>query len=369
MGDLKFLHSFNLIYAVGPATLISLYKNFGSYENAWRKTAEELQLSGINEKIIKEIEIKRPFIDPDKEIKKLISSGIWILTDRDENYPPLLKTIAIPPPILYARGKIGKLKNPLAVVGSRKATSYGIQATKKITGELARAGCEIISGLALGIDAAAHEAALAEKGITIAVLGSGLDQETIYPPQNRNLASRIIEKGGAIISEFPPETPPLKHHFPQRNRIISGISRAVLVTEAKERSGALSTANLALEQNREVFALPGSIFSPYSLGPHSLLKDGATIAISSNHILDCLEIDYNEAAKANNENTAGGSENIILKILDRPLTIDELVLKTQKKPSEISTALSLLELRGLIKKIGASFIADTIYKNSEKTKK
>lgn len=358
MNDLKFLHAFNLVYAVGPATLIFLYKTFGNYENAWRKTGEELQSAGINEKIIKEIEIKKQFIDPDKELKKLVSSGVWILTDKDDNYPTLLKTIAIPPPILYARGKIKKLNNPIAVVGSRKATSYGIQATKKITGELARAGCEIISGLAAGIDTAAHEATLAEKGITVAVLGSGLDQETIYPPQNRSLASRIIEGGGAVISEFPPETPPLKHHFPQRNRIISGLSRAVLVTEAKERSGALSTANLALEQNREVFALPGSIFSPYSSGPHNLLKEGATIAVSSRHILDCLEIDYNEAARLENAEAFDGDEGEILKMLDRPLTIDELVLKTQKKPSEISTALSLLELRGLIKKIGVSFVAD-----------
>src|SRR3989338_2742537 len=358
MNDLKFLHALNLVYAVGPATLICLRETFGSYESAWHKTEEELRRAGINEKIIKEIIIKKQFIDPDKELKKMVSSGIWILTDKDENYPELLKTIAIPPPILYARGKIQKLKNPIAVVGSRKATSYGIQATKELTREIARAGCEIISGLASGIDTAAHEAALEERAKTIAVLGSGLDPETVFPPANRNLAERIVKNGGALISEFPPETPPLKHHFPQRNRIISGISRAVLVTEAKEKSGALITANLALEQNREGFALPGSIFSPYSSGAHSLLRDGAAPAISGRHILDCLEIDYHGTVEREVSKDTDEDENAILRILDRPLTIDELVLKTRKKSSEIATSLSLLELRGLVKKIGASFIAN-----------
>lgn len=358
MNDLKFLHALNLVYAVGPATLISLREIFGSYENAWHKTEEEVRLAGINEKIVKEIKIKKQFIDPDKEIKKLISSGMWILTDKDDNYPALLKTIAIPPPILYVRGKIQKLKNPVAVVGSRKATSYGIQATKKFTRELSRAGCEIISGLASGIDTAAHESALEEKGVTIAVLGSGIDTETIFPPSNRSLAERIIKNGGAIISEFPPGTPPLKHHFPQRNRIISGISRAILVTEAKERSGALITANLALEQNRDVFAMPGSIFSPYSSGPHNLLKEGAALALSGRQILDYLEINYTEPAEAENAFYNDKDEIGILKALDRPLTIDELVLKTGKGPAEISTAISLLELRGLVKKVGSSFILD-----------
>ena len=233
MNDLKFLHAFNLIYAVGPATLIYLRKTFGSYENAWRKTGE-LKSAGINERIIKEIEIKKQLIDPDQELKKIVSAGIWILTDRDGNYPEFLKTISVPPPILYARGKIPKLKNPIAIVGSRKATPYGMQATKKISGELARAGCEIISGLASGIDTAAHEAALEEKGITIAVLGSGLDSETIFPPSNRNLAEQIVKNNGALISEFPPGTPPLKHHFPQRNRTLAVVLSGVIKSELNE---------------------------------------------------------------------------------------------------------------------------------------
>jgi len=249
---LKYWLAFNQITAIGPIRTQRLLDYFGQLKNAWQANKTELLKAGLEEKIVNELIKKRQEIEPENELKRLEKSASQIITLFDENYPKLLKEIYAPPPLLYYLGRLD-LNNdfPLAVVGTRKISDYGRQITQQIVGELVDCGLTIVSGLALGIDATAHQAAVKLGGKTIAVLGSGIDQ--IYPASNHNLTRKIIESGGAIISEFPIGMPPLKHNFPQRNRVISGLSLGVLVTEAGEKSGALITTKYALDQNREIF--------------------------------------------------------------------------------------------------------------------
>lgn len=216
---------------------------------------------------------------------------IKAITIKDPEYPKLLKETFNPPTNMYVRGNYKILNKPgIAIVGTRKNTAYGERATDNIAGELAKSGFVIISGLALGIDTIAHKSALKNNGVTIAVLGSSIDGQSIYPKENLKLAEEIIASGGAVISEYPSPTPPTKYTFPQRNRIVSGLSEATLVIEAPERSGALITARYALEQNREVFAVPGDIFSENSIGTNNLIKQGAKPITSAKEIISSLGI-------------------------------------------------------------------------------
>jgi len=298
---------------------------------------------------------KKPSLHPDQEMVKLVRENIWLITEEDANFPPLLREIPSPPTILYGRGnlKLLKEKTLLAVVGTRKPTQYGLEATSVLVRELTEAGIIIVSGLAMGIDARAHDTAIENKGRTIAVLGSGVDQNSIFPPENRNLARRLLESNGAIISEYAPTTPAVKEHFPARNRIISGLSQGVLVIEAREKSGALITARLALDQNREVFALPGSIFSLVSVGPNRLLKQGAKAVVSVQDILEELGIDYNKVRNENN-GLLNEKEQLLLELLAEPLGVDLIKEKSGLDISTIIASLSLLELKGRVSNLGGN---------------
>lgn len=211
---------------------------------------------------------------------------IHFLTLKDKNYPPLLTQISNPPSILFFRGKIPSSQKAIAVIGSRKATAYGKKIAQKFTHQLVKKGFVIVSGLAIGIDAIAHQTAINSNGKTIAVLGTGVD--IIYPQQNTRLYHQIIKKNGAVISEFPPQTKPKRKNFPQRNRIISGLCLGVLVIEAAEKSGTKITARFAADQGREVFAVPGPVNSPLSSGTADLIKQGAKLVYSLKDILEEL---------------------------------------------------------------------------------
>jgi len=280
------------------------------------------------------------------------------ITAEEEVYPKLLRQIHDFPKALYCRGNLSLLKKTcFAVVGTRKFTSYGKEVTQNMVRGLVQAGFVIVSGLALGIDTIAHQTTLDCEGETIAILGTPLNQ--IYPPENSKLARSILENNGLIISEYPSGYPGFRMNFAIRDRLISGLSKGVLVIEAHEKSGALITAKCALDQNRDVFAVPGNIFSSNSYGPNFLIKNGAKLVTSAQDILD----EYGENLKlfdlpANGEkstlSTKDPVQKIILAILDNNETefIDDIIRKSEKETSKIIAALSILEIKGLIKNTG-----------------
>uniref|UniRef100_A0A7V3J8W6 DNA-protecting protein DprA n=1 Tax=candidate division CPR3 bacterium TaxID=2268181 RepID=A0A7V3J8W6_UNCC3 len=274
----------------------------------------------------------------------------------DANYPFLLSKIFDPPSFLYYEGELPKEDEVLvAVVGSRACTPYGRQVAEEISYNLAKEGITIVSGLALGIDSVAHRAALTAKGKTIAVLGSGLD--VIYPSSHMKLAKEIIENGGALISEFSPGTPPLPHHFPLRNRIISGISQGIIVVEAGFKSGALITARCALEQGREVFAVPGSIYSLNSQGSNSLIKMGAHVVTNFLDVLDVLNLKPKTKTKTKRKEIKCETkeEAILLALLGpEPVSIDKLHALSKLDIAVVTSTLVMLEIKGLVKNIGGA---------------
>ncbi|MEK9180933.1 MAG: DNA-processing protein DprA, partial [Patescibacteria group bacterium] len=292
MDQAKYFNAFNQIPQMGPARFNKLSAHFKTLSEAWRAPAAELARAGLDAPTAEIIVCKRPQIDPDAEMEKLEKFGVRLITRDSENYPRLLKEIYNPPAALYVRGKL--LANldeyAIAVVGTRKISNYGRQVTPLIVADLAKAGITIVSGLAYGVDELAHRTTLTARGRTIAVLGSGIDDASIYPASNRALALQIIESGGAVISELPLGSLPLKMHFPFRNRIIAGSTLGTLVVEADLESGSLITARLALEQNRQVFAVPGSIFNHVAAGPNNLIKIGAKAITCAADILDELNL-------------------------------------------------------------------------------
>lgn len=268
----------------------------------------------------------------------------------DSQYPSLLREISSPPKQLHVAGQLTDI--PLvAVVGSRRPTRYGKEITYTLVSELAAAGIGIVSGLAIGIDAHAHEAALMAGGYTLAVLGSGLDY--IYPPRNRPLGFKILEAGGAIVSEYPSEMPPLKQNFPARNRIIAGLSLAVVVTEADEASGSLITASFGLDFNREVMAVPGSIASRRSIGPHNLIRRGATLVTNAREVLQALDLTSTAIAKPP-PGPKNAQEAEILRLMSEGIrTSQELIEHTGMAAADFAQAISVMELSGKIANLGS----------------
>ncbi len=276
------------------------------------------------------------------------------------DYPKILKEIHNAPKQLYVRGSLPKDHSlNFAIVGTRAASEYGRTLAFKIAKELAELGFNIISGLALGIDTQAHLGALEGKGRTTAVMGSAIDDNSIYPSENLNLVKKIISSGGAVISEYEPGTKSEIWFFPERNRIISGLSRGVLVVEAPEKSGALITARVALEQNREVFAIPGSIFSKNSLGTNDLIKNGAKMVTTVDDILEELNLAGLKIEKRSEEKeNLTEKEKIILNIIEKePVHIDKICEASKIAVSQILSIVSLLEIRGIIKNIGGGKFA------------
>jgi len=353
----KFFNSFNLINGIGPIAFKKLLAYFGSLRNAWLAKAEDFIQAGLEPALIEQIKRKRNQINPDFEMEKLRKEKIGIITLADENYPELLKEIYSPPALIYFKGEIiPEDKQSIGIVGTRKLSVYGSQITPLITADLVEAGLTIVSGLAKGIDTLAHSAALKVGGRTIAVLGSGLDSRSVYPVENRNLAEEISQNG-ALISEFPFGAQPLAGHFPQRNRIISGLSLGVLVIEAPEKSGAIITANNALEQNREVFAIPGHIFSQNSLGTNNLIKMGAKLVTHTNDILQELNLPslVNKNKKNEKKNPADENESMIINFLSQePVHIDKIINQTKLSPSTINSCLALMEIKGMVRNLGGN---------------
>lgn len=351
----KYWNAFNLIKEVGPIKLKKVIDYFPTLRQAYRANEKEFEVAGLDKKTIDSILISRQEIDIEKEFSKLENEGIEIITIKDDSYPPLLKEIYAYPPILYARGNLFeaiKDKICLGVIGTRNHSLYGKQAALEITESLSKLGITIVSGLARGIDTIAHQTCIKNKCHTVAVLGSGIDERSIYPSFNRELA-REISQQSAVISEYPIGTLPLKQNFPARNRIVSGLCHGVLVIEAPEKSGALITAKYALDQNREVFAIPGPINSPASYGTNNLIKLGAKLVSDVKDIIEELNLSLEPVPDIVNNTGDNDGENNILKFLSRePMHIDTLIKNSNLKASDASATLTILEIKGKIRNLG-----------------
>jgi DNA processing protein len=352
--DLPYWLALNRIRGIGPARFRLLLESYGSAERAWRGDMRGWQAAGLDARTATAFEAQRRRITPEAELERLARLRVGALRFTDPGYPRLLCQIALPPAILYVRGTLTAADEwALAVVGTRRATAYGKQITERLAGELARQAITIVSGLARGIDSHAHAAALEAGGRTIAVLGCGPD--LVYPPENAKLAARILEQG-ALVTEFPPGTQPEAGNFPARNRLISGLSLAVLVTEAPEGSGALITTRFAAEQGRDVFAVPGNIVNRSSVGANRLIQDGAKLVMEAADILTELNLhlvpEQRELREVLPENE---TEADLLKYLDaagEPRHIDELCRETGLPVAQISGTLVMLELKGLVRLVG-----------------
>lgn len=346
------LHS---IDGLGPIKLRAVLEYFKDPKLAWEAKPEELLRLGIFRKTVDLLVSTRRTIDPETYARKIAERGIKWVSIFDDDYPKLLAQIHTPPIILYYKGDLrNRSEKAVAVVGTRKMTGYGRIAARQFTEGLVRAGITIVSGLARGIDAEAHAVAVSENGRTIAVLGGGLNN--IFPPENRNLAAKIADGFGAVVSEFPPDYPSLPGNFPARNRIISGLSLAVLVIEAAEDSGSLITARLALEQGREVFAVPGPVTSSLSKGPVRLIQDGARVVFGPEEMLEELGITriLNSELRILNEKALSGEERKVLDLLENENKhIDEIGRALNFPSPKISALLLKMEISGLVQSIGA----------------
>lgn len=349
-----YFNAFNLFPEIGAIRFKKLLNYFPDLKTAWQSSAQELRQAGLDEKTTQTIIEGIKKINPDEEFSKLEKEGIGIITINDDSYPKILKEIYDPPAILYIKGQFEPEDNfCLAIIGTRKPSSYGIQVALDLTNKLSTAGLTIVSGLARGIDTIAHKSCLEANGRTIAVIGSGLDAPSIYPQINKNLAEQISEKG-AVISEYPLGTQAMPYHFPARNRIISGLSLGVLVIEAAQKSGTFLTANHALGQNRQVFAIPGQIYSPNAVGPNNLIKMGAKLTNSVQDVLEELNlssaIEYKEARKIIPDNQ---EEKLILEILsNEPIHIDKIISRTKLDTAIANSTLTIMEMKGKVKNIG-----------------
>ncbi|MDD5094539.1 MAG: DNA-processing protein DprA [Dehalococcoidia bacterium] len=355
MSTVKYWVGFNRIPGIGRARFGRLIDYFGNLETAWHATPSELAAAGLDNRSLQAIVTHRPRIDLDAEMEKLDRYKVSALTRDNPSFPKRLKEIYDAPPVLYVRGKlIPEDEWALAVVGTRHATMYGREVTQRLVTDLAANHFTIVSGLARGIDTIAHRAALQAGGRTIAVFACGLD--TIYPPENQRLAEEITEHG-ALVSDYPLGIKPRAENFPQRNRIMSGLSLGVLVTESMESGGAMITANLALQQDREVFAVPGSILSPASRGTNSLIRAGAKAVSEVNDILEELnlsmapqQLGFADIHQSLPENT---TELMLLEHLSSgPFHIDELCHLTRLPVPTVSSTLTIMELKGMVKHLG-----------------
>lgn len=353
--ELPYWIGFHRIPGVGSATLLALRDAFGTLSEAWTASQADLRAIGLSERAAAAIAEARRGIEPEREFERVREAGVDVLTIDDERYPRLLRETAGAPALLYVRGTLLPADElAIAMVGTRKATPYGADMARRFALDLARAEVTIVSGLALGIDTVAHHAALDGGGRTIAVLGSGVD--VIYPSRNRKLAERLINEG-ALVSEYPLGTKPDARNFPARNRIISGLSRGVLVVEAPRKSGALITAEFAADQGRDVYAVPGSARSPASAGCHQLIREGATLVTSAQDILDELAVDAVRAAvQTRLELPESDAERKLYELIGAdPRHVDELCSESGIAIQETSGVLLALELKGLVRQQGAGY--------------
>lgn len=353
MGDIKrFWLGFNLVPGIGPSRLRALLDAFGDVETAWHAPTEALKAAGLGDKIIAAFEDVRKRVNLDAEWDRIVARGIQVTTWDDEDYPHRLREIPAPPALLYVFGSLELHDRwAVAIVGTRRATPYGDAVTREIATALVNHGVTVVSGLARGIDGIAHKAALDAGGRTIAVLGSGMDH--VYPPEHRKLAQAIAAQG-AVISDYPMGTRPEPRNFPPRNRIISGMSMLVVVTEAGAGSGALITADFAAEQGRDVFAVPGDILRHTSRGANQLICSGAQPMLSPEDVLEALNLDIVARQEiVEQELPENEIERKILHSLgSEPVHVDELQSTCGLPISQISALLALLELKGRVRQVG-----------------
>jgi DNA processing protein len=352
MDDKKFWVGFNLVRGIGAVRLQALIDHFGDAAAAWRGTPEELRAAGLGGKTIERVLEVRKSVDLEKLWDKIAAQDIRILTWEDELYPPRLKEIEQPPPVLYVRGEVLPEDHfAVAIVGTRKVTSYGRQVTEELAAFLAGSGVTVVSGLARGVDVLAHSAAMRAGGRTMAVLGSGVDR--VYPPEHRGVADQMISHG-ALISDYAVGTAPDAANFPPRNRIISGLSLAVVVVEAGETSGALITAEFAVEQGREVFAVPGSILAPQSKGTNKLIQNGALPLLTPADLLQALNLTrVGEQKAARKILPADAVEAQLMNTLgSEPMHVDEIRNQTGLPVEKVSAALVMMELKGMVRQVG-----------------
>lgn len=346
MDNIAYLLALHSIDGLGPIRLKTILDYFKDPKLAWEVSGSELLKIGIPKPTVDLLLEMRKKLDPQNYMESIQTSGIKWLTIYDETYPRLLSQIYDPPIVLYYKGQIDVLNTKsIAVVGTRKMTGYGKAVTESFVRELASAGLTIVSGLARGVDAQAHHSAIDAFGRTVAVLGGGL--KNIYPPENKPLTERIVESGGIIFSEFPPDAPSTPGNFPLRNRIISGLSLAVLVTEAAEDSGSLITARSALEQGREVFAIPGPITSSLSKGPIDLIKEGARVVMNADEILEELGI-----FKVHGDNLSQDEKKVLQILGQETIHIDEIGRMLNFSAAKISALLLKMEIKGVVQNLG-----------------
>lgn len=352
MNDTVYWHAFNLVNNFGPIRIKRLLNYFSNLENAWSAKIIDLQQAGMENFVINNFVAKRKEIDLEKEWAQ-ISPDIKIITILDAEYPKMLKQIPSAPFIIYLKGnKTALLQPAIAIVGSRNMTEYGTKVCQDLTQQLSSLGLVVVSGLAEGIDTVAHQTCLANNGKTIAVLGSGINEHCIFPAYNKKLAAKIISSQGAIISEYAPNLKAQRQFFPARNRIISGLSLGTVIIEAREKSGALITAYQALEQNREVFSVPGSIYSSRSSGCHKLIQKGAKLVQNVQDIIDELPIKTAMPSKTQIYNGVfSADEQQILRLFAaEPLHIDKIIKSCRLSKSCLLANLTSLELKGIILK-------------------
>ena len=360
---------------VGPVTFVRLLKRFRSVDAALGASVAGLaKVEGIGYKTAERIATSRDKFDAEAELELADRLGVWLLHLADARYPRVLKQIYDPPPVLYVKGTLGREDNlAVAIVGSRRCSLYGQEQASRLAHLLAAAGCTIVSGLARGIDSAAHQGALAAEGRTLAVQGCGLAQA--YPPENKKLFE-LISQSGACVSELPLRYEPLAENFPTRNRIIAGLTLGTIVIEASPRSGALITAKTALESNREVMAVPGKVDSPLSKGPHRLIKEGARLVESVEDVMEALGYIGEQlkehttvASRAAVEKVEAplfekakprlkGHERTVYESLGKePQHVDQIIAETNLPAGAVNASVVSLRLKGLIKQLPGNLFA------------
>lgn len=360
----------SFVSGVGPRTAAELIDRFGSPAACFQAGLLALRSAELKPESIQELTSRKPYDVADNELLELDRLGATAIAIEDDRYPALLKQTYDPPIVLYCLGDLGRaMKQPaVSIVGSRRCSTYGRNAAEMLARELARRGVTIISGLARGIDAAAHRGAVEGRGLTVAVMGTGLD--SVYPKEHKRLAEQIASSG-ALVTEFPLRTPPLSQNFPYRNRVISGMSRGVMVVEGAERSGSLITARMASEQGREVFAIPGNITSAKSFGPNYLIKDGAKLVQTWRDVVEELPLEFkamilsaergetppNEPLRPDAALTGNELRVFSMMKTDEAVHIDHLIAKSGLKPGDLMTALLNLEMLDRIRQLpGKSFV-------------
>lgn len=327
---------------------------FFSLDAVWSAEFDDLKKTGWDDSIIHEFLTWKEKIDESKIQKILDQEGIHAITQDDPEYPALLKQVYDPPFCLFIRGALPPDTYNLAVVGTRNFTSYGKQMTQELVAPLAEQGITIVSGLARGIDSIAHETTLTSGGKTIAVLGSGINDRHVYPSAHRDLAKRIVASGGAIISEYPPGALPNTYTFPLRNRIIAGMTLGTLVIEAKKKSGALITAEYALDHGREIFTIPHNLTAETGEGPNNLIKSGAKLITSHEDIIDALNLQDIAQYVTNNEILPDSPQEakLLAQLTREPTHIDKLIKQSDMSSPDVNATLTMMEMKGKVKNLG-----------------